>query len=289
MIIEEFWKEPVSTIKTGKRVIYITGETDTGKTTFASFLLHSLHKECSTGFLDCDPGQTTIGPPCTAGLGIYEKGEKSLDVKKPDSVYLRFIGSTTPAGHLIQTLTGAKHLAEKAMELKTDKLIVDSSGFVKGNIAREFQYHLMDILKPDYIIEIYHTYSLKSLLLNFTQSAEIIRMKASGSVKQKNQVLRRQYREDQFNHYFKSASEVTLEYKGIGFHGRIPGIHNIPAYTDRLIALCNRNHFVITLGIMKEMDIQKKVIKILSRPFPKEKVASIHFGSIQCNQSGIHS
>ena len=96
---------------------------------------------------------------------IYYKGEKNIDVKKPDSIYLRFIGSTTPSGHLLQTVSGVKRLAEKAMELKLDKLIVDSSGFVRGSIAREFQYHLIDLLKPDYIIELYHTYSLKTLLI----------------------------------------------------------------------------------------------------------------------------
>lgn len=291
MIIEEYWKEPQSTIKTNKKIkiIYIIGETDTGKTTFASFLLNSLHKEYSTGFLDCDPGQTTIGPPGTMGLGIYYKGEKNLVLKKPDAIYLRFIGSTTPSGHLLQTVSGVKRLTEKAMELELDKLIVDSSGFVKGSIAREFQYHLIDLLHPDYIIEIYHTYSLKTLLLNFARSAEIIRMKASDSVKQKNPADRRRYREEQFRSYFKSARAFTIECEGLGFHGRIPGVQSGDAYSDILIALCNRNHFVITLGTLKELDLHKRVISFFSPPFPKEKVASIHFGSIQCDQSGTHS
>jgi polynucleotide 5'-hydroxyl-kinase GRC3/NOL9 len=289
MIVEEYWKEPLSEIKKNKKIIYITGETDTGKSTFTTFLLHALHAEYSTGFLDCDPGQTTIGPPGTAGLGIYVKAEKNLDVHSPDAIYLRFIGSTTPSGHLLQTVSGVKRLAEKAMELDVDKLIVDSSGFVKGEAAREFQFHLLDLLKPDYIIEIYHTYSLKSLLNHFARSAEIIRMKASDSVKQKTPLERRSYREDRFRSYFKPSRLYTLEYKNIGFHGRIPWGEDGQRSEDILLALENRNHFVITLGIIKEMDRQNQVLKVHSPPFTEEKVASIHFGSIQCDLLGTHS
>ncbi|MFW5683540.1 MAG: Clp1/GlmU family protein [Spirochaetota bacterium] len=68
-------------------MIYITGESDSGKTTCAGFLRGHLEDSgTSADYLDCDPGQSSVGPPATIGL---RGGSREL---------LRFAGSRTGTG-----------------------------------------------------------------------------------------------------------------------------------------------------------------------------------------------
>ena len=286
-VIEEYWDDILKEIleNSRRRIIYITGDVDTGKTTFAFYLLSSLTSCFTVGYLDCDPGQSTIGPPCTVSLGVFKKGIKKINMQKPDSVYMKFIGSTSPAGHLLQTVSGIKRLAEKADELKIDKILIDSSGFIKGNVANEFQFQVIDLVRPNYIIEIYNNFSLKPLLRNFKKSSEIIRMKTSDSVVLRNPVKRRQNREQIFKYYFNNIKPHQLNIENYSFHGNI----NNPYETDLdniLIALCNRNHYVIVLGIIDYIDKNRKTIHFYAPPFSEEKVVSIKFGSIKIDIAG---
>jgi len=108
-------------------------------------------------------------------------------------------------------------------------------------------------------------------------------MKASGSVKEKTALARRQYREARLKEYFSSAIEISIKYDRIGFHGRIPHFTHNKQDINLLLALCNRNHFVITLGILMQINVQRKIITLISPPFQQTKIASIHFSDFECN------
>jgi polynucleotide 5'-hydroxyl-kinase GRC3/NOL9 len=289
MIIEECWQKPLEEMRKDSsiRTVYIVGGIDTGKTTLSCYLFSSLIKQFSLGYIDCDPGQTIIGPPCTIGLGIYKKNYEKPDLHKQDALYFRFIGATSPTHHLLQTLVGIKRCVEKAQSLPVEKIIIDSSGFIKGKIAREFQFQVIDCIRPDCIIEITCDYSLKQLLLNFEKNTRIINLEASLATRSRSPEERKQYREKRFRHYFMNSKLSVLDLSHIGFHGMIPNAEQKDQWQNLLIALCNKNQFVITLGIIQMFDMKKKELHLLSPPFSKEKVVSVHFGSIQLDPSGV--
>jgi polynucleotide 5'-hydroxyl-kinase GRC3/NOL9 len=66
------WKDLAEELKAqGAGIVYVLGAPDQGKTTFCRFLVQELSADTLTGFLDCDTGQSTIGPPATVGLALY--------------------------------------------------------------------------------------------------------------------------------------------------------------------------------------------------------------------------
>ncbi|MBN1697396.1 MAG: hypothetical protein JW881_07770 [Spirochaetales bacterium] len=289
MITEKAWDNILAEIKNDHTIgsVYIIGGVDTGKTTLASFLYSSLRKHFSIGYIDCDPGQSTIGPPATIGLGIYGKAEIVSGLNKPDAFYLRFIGNITPTRHLLQTVSGIKRCAEKAEKLGVEKLIIDSSGFVRGSAAREFQFTVIDLIRPDYIIELASDFPLESLLVNFSRRFRIVSIAASQAVRSRSKEERRHNREERFRHYFTNTELSSLDTGRIGFHGMIPDGSVKDSWDQLLVALCNRNQFVISLGILQSFNPGKKKLTVLSPPFPAEKIVSIHFGSIRLLPSGI--
>ena len=278
-IIAENWKNLLTEFeqKPHRQLIYVLGPTDSGKTTFCRFVHDNLKTKFLTAYIDCDPGQSLIGPPTTLGLEFHPQNKQEKKVN-----YLHFIGSTSPLGHLLQTLTGIKKLTEKVIHLGAEKIILDSSGFVLGKPAKEFQFQVIDLLLPDQLVILQKYRELQSLSLNFEKHPriKIHRLAVSSAVSPRTQVERQNYRQEKFKHYFKFAKPQELCWKGIGFHGRIPHLRNPQKYRNRLIALCDVENFVVTLGIVRSVDFYQKILIFNSPPFDPAKVASIQFGSI---------
>jgi len=66
-------------------------------------------------FLDGDMGQSTLGPPGTLAMRVYDSTIQDLEIPQfSDDVLLFFIGSFTPVGQLLQTIVGVQELVKKA-------------------------------------------------------------------------------------------------------------------------------------------------------------------------------
>lgn len=140
------------------------GATDTGKTTLCRYLLSRTSAHVRTGCVDCDTGQSWIGPPTTEGMTIHPGPSKPV---------LRFVGSTSPRGHLVQTLTGAKRLAEWALEDGARITLIDSPGLVHGRVGIEFQIQMIDLLRPERIIALQRGRELEGVLTNLARHPTI--------------------------------------------------------------------------------------------------------------------
>ena len=86
--------------------LLVIGASDTGKSTFSRYLFERLvNGRGSIGYLDGDPGQSRLGPPSTMTLVCSDPGDKSFPPS--GKKWRRFVGSTTPVGHMLQVLVGA--------------------------------------------------------------------------------------------------------------------------------------------------------------------------------------
>jgi len=130
--IGEGWEDLAAALDgaTPERV-YVVGPTDSGKTTLCRYLAEQAFAHAQTAYVDCDTGQSRIGPPTTEGMALSS-----------GPTYIRFVGSTSPGGHFIQTLTAAKRLVEKAAGARVT--VIDSPGLVAGRVGAEFQFHMID-------------------------------------------------------------------------------------------------------------------------------------------------
>lgn len=280
---EEGWDELLAEVRSapGTRTVYVVGASDRGKTTFCRYLSEALSEELPTAYIDCDPGQSSIGPPACLGmrriLRLDSAGERSV---------LSFVGSLSPKGHLLQSLSGAKKLAQKAVDLGCRAVILDSSGFVAGNVGREFQFTLIDLIRPGFLVAFQREDELEGLLENFARSphTRVRRMPVSPAVRERSPMMRQAYRTERFRHYFRDAGIGKIRLSGKGLHGDIPDFRRPGSCKDLLIALCDPGNFVSVLAVIRAYRSKAGVLEVLAPPFDIGEVSTVHFGSLYLDE-----
>lgn len=274
IIIGEGWKDLIEALEgeDAPQRIYVLGETNCGKTTFCRYLVEKMEPHGRSAYVDCDMGQSTIGPPTTEGLALSPSGE----------TYLRFVGSTSPGGHFLQTLTGAKRLVEKATELGAAATIIDSPGLVSGGVGIEFQIQMIDLLRPTRIVALQNGREREHLLANFARHPEIVihRIPVSPAAVARSTPERRRYREERFATYFADARTRKVRLRGLGLQGRVPSLKNPRGVRRRLVSFNDPENFVLALGIAGGIDTRRRLLEVFAPPFDPAAVASIRFGSL---------
>lgn len=283
IIVEEEWKELATSLSRRgvNERIYMVGSTSSGKTTLCRYLVNEVIADRSIAHVDCDTGQSVIGPPTAVGMALYS--HQPVDLQ--DQIYLRFVGSTSPGGHLLQMLTGAKRLVEKAIEMETDVIIIDSPGLISGAVGIEFQFQMIDLLRPTRIAALQRGRELEPLLANFAHHPTITihRIAASSAAVTRTAVERRRYREERFIDYFANAKFGEISLQGIGLQGRVPNLKDPYGVRRRLISINDNDNFTLTLGIAEKVQTRRHRLTVFAQPFDPDAVASIRFGSINLN------
>ncbi|MDN7023872.1 AAA family ATPase [Methanoculleus sp. FWC-SCC1] len=275
--IGEGWQDLVTVLASepAPQRTYIIGGTDSGKSTLCRYLTRELNAYGTTAYIDCDTGQSAIGPPTTVGLAITDRNV-------PATSLLRFVGATSPRGHLLQTLTGAKRLLETAVSAGASAVILDSPGYISGDAAFEFQFQMIDLLQPDHIVALQRGRELERLLANFRRhpGIRIHRLGISPAVITRPPAERRRYREEKFRAYFVGAEVHEVSLRRLGLHGRVPDLRKPVQVHRRLVALCDRWNFAIALGVIGSADPETRRMQVLMPPVDRSRAASIQFGSL---------
>jgi polynucleotide 5'-hydroxyl-kinase GRC3/NOL9 len=260
------------------RIVYVLGSTDRGKTSLCQELISRLSLHRRVAYLDLDPGQSTIGPPATLGLAFFEN-----DKEIPSERCLRFAGSTSPRGHLLPILAGAKRLLERALVLGSQTVIIDSPGFIHDEVATEFHLYLIDLLQPDQLIAIQEKDELEPILAHFKGhlTMAIHRRPPSSLARARGSGERTRYREKKFREYFSNATSHDLSLKGLGIHGRIPSSFHPEHWQGLLVALCGPEQWVVALGIVESIDLATRTLRIQAPEFDPAKVTSLHVGGVR--------
>ncbi len=274
----EGWEELAAALSRAdvRERIYVIGSTNSGKTTLCRYLIDTIDRVQRT-YVDCDTGQSTIGPPTTEGMILYPASPEL-----PGQPHLRFVGSTSPGGHFLQTLTGAKRLVEKAVELGAEITIIDSPGLVSGGVGTEFQIQMIDLLRPTRIVALQRGWELEPLLANFARHPAITihRLPVSPAAVARTATERRRYREERFAAYFSGARSREVSLRGIGLQGRIPDLRDPHGAERRLVSLNDHNNFSLALGIAGGIDTRRRLLTVVAPAFDPAAVASIRFGSL---------
>ncbi len=271
--IGDGWEDLVAAIAEGDTPerVYAVGPTDSGKTTLCHYLFDRAAAHTRIAYVDCDTGQSHIGPPTTEGMAL-----------PPGPAYIRFVGSTSPGGHFIQTLTAAKLLTEKATELSARVTVIDSPGLIAGGVGAEFQFHMIDLLRPTRIVALQRGRELEQLLANFARDPGIIihRLPVSPAAVTRTATARRRYREEQFLAYFAGGQAQEVPLRGLGLQGRVPDAANPRGVCGRLVSFNDPENFTLALGIVDEIRFPERILCAFAPPFDAAAVASVRFGSI---------
>lgn len=282
--VPDSWHELVGAMETAgpRGAVYVLGANDTGKSTLCRWLRVALATEGGVPLLSCDPGQGEIGPP----------GAVALDVGSPAGdagPLLRFVGSVSPPGHLLQTLTGIHALARRAAETEAAGPVCDSSGFAVGDVAREFQFHVIDALRPGHLVALQRDEELEPVLACFDPGpVEVHRLGVVGAVQRRSREERRRRREERFARYFQDAASRRIDLVGRGLHGHVPDLEKGEELAGLLVAPCDEEGFALALGILREVHSEGRWAEILSPSFSTARLASLQFGSLRVRADGTH-
>ncbi len=211
--IPEVWDEIVEKFASEKpRIILVLGEVDTGKTFFSTYLANSLtDRKIKVSMIDCDVGQSDIGPPGTIGLAVMEKPVVFVSEVEPDSLF--FLGSHSPGLHLVTSIVGLKKLVDEALS-KSDTVIIDTPGWVQGDGGRLLRTSEIDILNPDKIILLERGKELEHLVKR-EKPGKIERVHVSKKATSTTDADRKLLREKIAAKYFRNMRKLTFGFSDV--------------------------------------------------------------------------
>jgi polynucleotide 5'-hydroxyl-kinase GRC3/NOL9 len=254
----------------------VIGAPDTGKTTFARYLFAELIRTGGpAAFLDGDPGQSTLGPPATMTLALPEPGSESFP--PTGKTWRWFVGSTSPAGHMLPVLVGAARLVKAAHSAGVQTVVYDTSGLIDpaaGGAALKFAK--IDLLQPAVVFAIQKEEELEPILqpLRRSRGSRLTILEPSAAVRRRDQLRRQSHRAEQFARHFQNARPVILDWTRFA-------ILPFPRFAiHRLVSFEDEAGFTLNLGIVTEIDRTSRRVTVLTPQVSLERVVSIHMGDI---------
>jgi polynucleotide 5'-hydroxyl-kinase GRC3/NOL9 len=254
----------------------VIGATDSGKSTFARYLysrLRAYHKRVA--FIDGDIGQASLGPPTTMTL-VVNRDEENFPT--PSGICYRvFVGSTSPRGHMLQTVVGLHKLARQAYRLQATATVVDTTGFIDrdqgGGILK---FSKVDILEPKVVFAIRRDRELEHVLTPLRRSGRtrLVELSPASAVKPRDFATRRAHRLASFQQYFTDSEMVEINW------AKFAVIPSPVFHPGRLISLDNVKGFCIGLGIVTDVNPSEKVVSVITPVRSIDKLDTIRLGNV---------
>jgi polynucleotide 5'-hydroxyl-kinase GRC3/NOL9 len=270
--IEPSWWDLVERLRASSahRRVYVVGGADTGKTTLSQFLFGELGTD--TGFVDCDPGQSWVGPPTTLAL--------CWSVARARPAALVFVGSISPSGYFLQTVVGIRRLVEHGCTRGARRLVLDASGYAEGGAGREFQYQAVDAVSGCELVALQRGDELEPLLRNFDRRCDVHvhRLEPSQAVRSRTRADRQAYRRRRFAEYFADASEHRMALQGVGMHGVLPQPWSDESCRGRMVAPCDAHGWALAVGLVDDIDVRAGTLVLRAPPFDPSHVTSLRWG-----------
>lgn len=221
--IPEDWKAVAGRTKQAAKICIVIGKIDSGKTTLCKFLIHKWTVSgIRVGYVDSDLGQSTLGPPATVGLKIFNTPPNQADYS--NAFNLHFVGNTSPEGFLLQTLHAVKIMVDESFQRGSEITLVDTTGFVDGPVARILKLHKIELLRPQWIIALQAKDELEHLLKGYEKMDwQVIRLGCSKQAVIRSQTERQKYRIEKYKAYFKLARLIDCSINKIVFPSCVIG------------------------------------------------------------------
>ncbi len=283
------WFGVLDILEKEKGIAIIIGATDTGKSTFAKFLIFSLCERGSkVALVDADIGQSFLGPPTTIGLSLFKSDPDWKLLLSPPEIF--FVSSITPEGYFPIHLKGVKRMVDKAVSMAADVILVDTTGFVLGDTGRELKRRKIDLISPQFVFALQKSEELEPILEHYNESPllRIFRLPLSEQARPRSMEERKTYRDDRFREYFKNSSILELAIEGVRIVGEVrdPNGDTLPLdwalrINGLLVGLKDIDDDTLALGVIRNYSEEKKVVRVLTPLGGTEQVKTIHLSSLK--------
>lgn len=257
-------------------ILMIVGAPDVGKSTFARYLFQRLCELLRrVAYLDGDPGQSILGPPSTMTLALAKNGDDSFP---PEGQRFRgFVGSVSPARHMLSVVTVATRLIGAAKEAEVQAVIYDTTGLVDP--ARGGHYlklSKINLLRPTVLFAIQRDRELESFLVPLRQSRRmrVVDLSPSTAAQRRDMSFRKIHRASQFARYFTNASPLSLTWtRFVVFPAPRFDLH-------RLVAMEDIEGFTIGLGIVEQIDRIHRQVMLHTPVDSIDRIDTIRLGDV---------
>lgn len=196
----------------------LLGAPDTGKTWLCLALLQ---RWTSTGetvaLMDCDLGQSEVGPPGSVGLAYATRAVDGYQDLEDEQ--LEFVGVTSPDRNPTQFLVSTALLWSRRENC--DRAVIDTDGHVFGPGARMQKLEMARLLRPRQVLALQQEGEMEPLvrLLERTTDAEVVRMVRSPNAARRSPVFRARRRQAKWAKYFREARQHTVSLDEVCFAG----------------------------------------------------------------------
>jgi polynucleotide 5'-kinase involved in rRNA processing len=262
-------------------VTMVIGESDTGKTTLVTALANALvERGFRVAVLDADLGQSEIGPPTTIGLGRVVAPLARL--RDAPVTALHFVGATSPAGNLLGALVGVRRLLDRARAGGDERVVIDTSGLVTGDLGRALKQAKIELTDPDLVLCLERADECGGIVDGYRGLArpELIRLPASPSTRQRSPEERRLHRQRQLETYLRAARPLTLALDRVAVRtaGGPPLGARPPAEVEgAVVGLLDRAGRTLGLGIVRHVDPATRLLRV-DADVPEAEVAAVVIG-----------
>ena len=264
------------------RIIMVVGASDTGKTTLVEDILTLLARTFKkVAVVDGDIGQSHLGPPTTIGWGLIQNKFESWKNTPLRDFY--FTGATSPLGNMLATAVGAKLISEIA-ENHAEKVVMDTTGMVKGGAGKALKICKIDLIRPQLILALQREDELEHILVSFRgmRLPQIHRIPVPFGIIQKTYSDRSGYRERRFRDYFKNARRISLSLDEIGLGNR----ESEACPPNQLLSLRDREGRDLALGIVEEINLEKGKMSVYTPLKETEEIGGVVLGKLRVNPEG---
>jgi len=236
-------------------VTMLVGGLDTGKSTLARHIAQAgIGAGLTVGLLDSDVGQSTIGPPTTVGLRLCRSAADLEPEAMARADHLSFVGSTSPQGHLLPLVTGARLLLDRARASGADVVVVDTTGLVSGVYGQVLKFHKVGVLQPELVVGLARGQELEPVLgvLRRFYAAEVLPIDVHPEVVPTSVEQRAQNREDSMGRYFAEPLQ-RWRVKPTVFMPALPALFDLTALDHIVVGLADGKGQCIGLGYLEHL------------------------------------
>jgi polynucleotide 5'-kinase involved in rRNA processing len=231
----------------------LLGGLDSGKSTLARQIAgRAVDAGLVAGLLDADVGQSTIGPPTTVGLKLCRTAADLDPAVLGRADHLAFVGSTSPQGHLVPLVTGARLLLDRAREAGADLVAVDTTGMVSGVYGQILKFHKVAILQPDLVVGLARGGELEPVLgvIRRFYAAEVLMVEVHPDVVPTSVEQRAAGREDSMRRYFAEPLQ-KWRVKPTVFMPALPALFDLSTLDHLVVGLSDGKGSCIGVGYLE--------------------------------------
>ena len=204
----------------------LLGGVDTGKT-FAARQVVTAFSQAGAALVvvDCDLGQSEIGPPGTVGAAWAEPGRAYGSLRELAPLASYFVGAATPARHSLDVCVGAVQMARVARKRRPDLVLVDTDGLISGLTGRNYKRRLAELLLPSVVLALARGEELAPILTAFRGLAapEVWPVAVAEETQRKTPAARATRRSARFLSALEGAQSITLSLDDVALQGTFLG------------------------------------------------------------------